>query len=356
MTPAEDIRVLFVRTAFSLSEVKNTLADAARILSYREDPSKHRADALSQCNRLANSLEIDPFASNRTNAFPNRILCNLGREGGNYYESVSADFLFFGVKSDVTQILASEVAEDYPSRIDAVDVGENTFKLWNWMQRLDDTYLTRYDYIWFMDGDMILSSLNWQGFWQQVAMFRPKMAQPATIGTSPGAVNTYHPVLRHQQDSRVLAAETALVEFGAPLMEVPTWLGFRDALSCVPKIMDDLQAGAENCLDVAWCHYARANLTGGQEVPPIRAEKRTAYADGSLAYPLNGNSSRSQFKERSCVVLYQTPLIHGNKKTMGKKSYKFRQVGAQLRHHLGMFQILDASSAARSVYDILVAS
>ena len=70
MTPAEDIRVLFVRTAFSLSEFKNTLADAARILSYREDPSKYRADALSQCNRLANSLEIDPFGLPVWSAYP----------------------------------------------------------------------------------------------------------------------------------------------------------------------------------------------------------------------------------------------------------------------------------------------
>ncbi|EJK71557.1 hypothetical protein THAOC_06984 [Thalassiosira oceanica] len=106
--------------------------------------------------------------------------------------------------------------------------------------------LAGYDYVWFIDGDNALRSLNWQGFWQQIMLLRPKIAQGGAIGSSPERPATVHKVLRHNGDARVMAAEVPIVEVQAPLLEVDTWIAWRDFLANDPKPMERFEVGGSS--------------------------------------------------------------------------------------------------------------
>lgn len=203
---------------------------------------------------------------------------------------------------------------------------------------------------------MLLTSLNWNAYWQQVQLLKPKVAQPSILANDPGMPGSHHPILRHQKDPRLLAAETALIEVMAPLFEVGTWLGYRDAIARQPEIWGQVREGGEYSLDITWCHYAKANLTGSQESPRIHFEERMSYDSVLSPYSAHNNFRHGQFKERACVVLYQTPVVHGDKKAMGRKTWEYRKMGIRLRERLEVFQIVDIRTAQANVYDIFLDS
>ena len=111
---------------------------------------------------------------------------------------------------------------------------------------LNDIRLYGFDYVWMIDGDILLRSINWVAFWQQILLLHPKIAQPSIIGTKEGVYSSYHSVLRHQQDSRLLAAESSIVELMTPLFHVDTWLGYRDVLTKHPELLRRIRVGGVN--------------------------------------------------------------------------------------------------------------
>ena len=143
---------------------------------------------------------------------------------------------------------------------------------------LNDIRLYGFDYVWMIDGDILLRSINWVAFWQQILLLHPKIAQPSIIGTKEGVYSSYHSVLRHQQDSRLLAAESSIVELMTPLFHVDTWLGYRDVLTKHPelRILRRIRVGG------TWCHYAKNNMTGQQVIP---SQKLSGY-DQSISISL----------------------------------------------------------------------
>ena len=128
--------------------------------------------------------------------------------------------------------------------------------------------------------------------------------------------------MRFKPDARLIAAETPIVELGGPLLEVDTWLGYRryllddwsmnDGVSGL-RPMKEIEVGGENCFDMAWCHYAKTNLTGKQFNGEI---KNVTYHENSPALLPTDDSADT--KRRSCVVLYQTPIVHIDKKSRGR--------------------------------------
>jgi len=350
-------KVLIARTV-SPSEVKNVVADVRRVNSYRESIDSHLAESLSNCDLLRNGTSTSPFG-NGSRTFPNHILCDdrTTTGGDNNYLSVKADFLLFARNGDVvgqaSAALATDGGDGRPSEnVDIVDVSDNPVKIWNWIMGLSRARLYGYDYVWMVDGDMGLASLNWQSFWKQVKLLRPKVSQPAVVGTASGSFGSTHSILNHQPDSRVLAAETAIVELMAPLFEVNTWLGYRDVIAGQSvELLEHLKKGGEDCFDLAWCHYARANLTGEQLWPP----RNHMFRDEAPAYVTSGNSStHDRFANRSCVVFYQTPIVHKNKRSLNKGRNSAFRVGGKavcqffrVNYHIHW--------AVRSVYEVFVA-
>ena len=378
------IKVLIARTV-SLAEVDNVLADVARIISYSHSPhsaAKCLRESLSQCNDLRKTIRppnnIDPY-TNGSDTFPNHILCDENIIQGNNYLSVNVGFLLFGLNRNVTRQLLSgsstkniaTTSDDHhqhqpfnENQINIVDVSDMPKKIWNWITHLTEERLSDYDYIWMVDGDILLRSLNWHAFWQQVKLIKPKIIQPAIIGTAPGMHASKHGILRHNGDSRTLAAETAIVELMMPLFEVETWLGYRNAITKLPPkpqdgkeelkqlqdhsdMLHNLQFG-DDCFDLAWCHYARANLTGEQLWPP----KNLGYNEGYPTFTSHDNSTHGEFKRRSCVVLYQTPVIHGNKMTLGRDR-SFRTAGNKICKYFR--ENYHIHFAVKSVYEVFVA-
>jgi len=246
------IKVLIARTV-SPTEIDNVLADVNRILSYSH-PSNHErylSASLSQCSSFHNdSSTIDLF--NGSDTFPNYILCDVNRtqvQGNNYY-TVKADFLLFARSKDVveklTAIYNENITIDEEDKINVLDVTNSPVKLWNWIAHLSEERLYGYyDYVWMVDGDIQMSSLNWHSYWQMVKIIRPMVVQPAIIGTGPAAFSSNHPVMRQHGDRRVIAAETAIVEMMVPMLEVDTWLGYRNAIASQTPLTQHLQRGGE---------------------------------------------------------------------------------------------------------------
>ena len=51
--------------------------------------------------------------------------------------------------------------------------------------------------------------------------------------------------MRQHGDRRVVAAETAIVEMMVPMLEVDTWLGYRNVIASQPPLTQHLQRGGE---------------------------------------------------------------------------------------------------------------
>jgi len=188
----------------------------------------------------------------------------------NYFSKVEADFMLFARSLDhagqlrkeidklshltnqTTDIIVDDnhIRHQHTVDIDIRDTSSNPKKIYNWILHADKERLQTYDYIWFIDGDIQLNSLNWQAFWLNVNIMKPKISQPGMIGGSVNQPGTSWTTLRYQTDARIIAAEVPIVEVQAPLLEVDTWLQYRDMMFNNPSVMNDIRLGGENCFDM----------------------------------------------------------------------------------------------------------
>lgn len=310
-------RVLVVRT-MSPSEVSIVIDDIMYVKSfYAGEHESWMAKSRSRCPELREAgyaSTIDAYA-NGTQTFPNHLLCHAdATTEENHYLAVRADFMLFARNEAMAQNVSKTISELsqrttqttslYEVDVDIRDVSLNPHKIWNWLFLCTAERLAGYDYVWFIDGDVSLRSLNWQAFWQQVKLLRPKITQGGSISSSPEGYSSVHGVLRYNPDARLMAAEVPILEVQAPLVEVPTWLAYRDFLANDPKPMARFEVGGEQCFDMAWCHHAKNNMTGIQGDPPI---KNIGYHSQS---PELSPGDNGDARGRACMVLYQTPILH----------------------------------------------
>ena len=349
-------KVLMVRSV-SPSEIPNVISDIMLIKSfYTGQHEELKQQSLEYCPLLQSAgfnAKLDPLynATTKTDrgvlgarSFPNHILCNTNKlqqssmMDNNYYLTIHVDVMLFARSdeyvrniTDKIDVLSKEIDGSattttltYKPQIDVRDVSLNPIKLWNWVLHCDEDRLQGYDYIWFMDGDIHLRTLNWQAFWQQVKILKPKITQAATIGSrSEADFGTVHSVLRHKEDTRLMAAEVPIIEIQSPLLEVDTWIKFRNIVYNDPEPMEQIEQGGETCFDMAWCHLARNKYEGTQVPGPI---SQIAYHSWSptidTAHPTGG-------EEHGCTVLYQTPIVHLSKRTINMEG-RFQTVSKLL--------------------------
>ena len=269
------IRVLITRTV-SPSETSIVAADVAHVKSFYLNrlTQQHLLNrSISHCNQIQDSL--DPYKID-SSIFPNYLLCmndtttkTATSYNTNYFNKVEADFMLFARSLDHADQLREEIDKMSPSRnetadiivdghirhhhtvdVDIRDTASNPKKIYNWVLHADRERLQTYDYIWFIDGDIQLNSLNWQAFWLNVNVMKPKISQPGMIGGSANQPGTSWTTLRYQTDPRIVAAEVPIVEVQAPLLEVETWLQYRDMMFNNPSVMNDIRLGGENCFDM----------------------------------------------------------------------------------------------------------
>ena len=159
--------------------------------------------------------------------------------------------MLFATSSKVAQELnmaatldnATNTAQQYSVDIDIVDVSSHPKKLWNWLSYTNKDRLEGYDYVWFIDGDIKVQSLNWQAFWQQIRIMKTKISQPVSIGsTKANPHGSVFKTLVHQPDLRILSAKVPIIEVQAPLLEVETWLRYcyRDFIYQHPELVESM--------------------------------------------------------------------------------------------------------------------
>ena len=269
-TTTSNIKVLIVRTV-SPSEIPNVIDDVMFVKSfYNGNHEAMKEKSMEYCpmlNEAGYDANLDPLYNGTSQSYPNHILCNTNKQQqtNNNFLTVRADFMLFarsdGYARNITNTIdekSKEMNNDnavttYKTQIDVRDVSLNPIKLWNWILHCDEDRLVGYDYVWFIDGDIHLRTLNWHAFWQQVKIMKPKITQAATIGsTHESDFGTVHHVLRHKTDQRLMAAEVPIIEIQSPLLEVETWLDFRNIVSNDPEPMEQIEQGGETCFDMAW--------------------------------------------------------------------------------------------------------
>ena len=98
-------------------------------------------------------------------------------------------------------------------------------------------------------------------------------------------------------------------------------------------------------LDSSWCHYSKNNMTG-QQITPSR---KLGY-DQSISIDPKNISSIYPYMNRSCVVLYQTPIMHGDARSL-KKTHEFRQMNNQVYYYLAAhWQLIMEGDAVYEVF------
>ena len=404
------IRVLIARTVSS-AEIPNVVADVKRINSYRNSNHQQRdeliEESISQCSTNVQSY-TDQLTINHTfyqmnetstlsklgngfRSFPNKILCHAANPNTNftmmnYFHLVHVNFVFFARNGDVALELSNKLVDDDDDgsvnnllTVDIIDVSLSPAKIWSWLNLIDEERLTLpeqssssslntseyYNYVWMIDGDIILRSLNWQAFWQQIHLIRPRIAQPVPVYPN-GYPGTKHSVLWHQNDIRVIAGETAIVEIMMPLIDVRTWLGYRAIIlnQSEEELLQPIRSRGEDCFDLAWCHYARHGKDGmlSEQTYPqsnmnynpnsphfeydIANNNGGGLADAASSLPSDASSTTNKqsaaeaaaaimngFHNRSCVILYQLPVEHGNGLSLSKNK-GYRDSGVKVRLYL----------------------
>ena len=356
-------RVLIVRPV-SPSETTTVAGDVAYVKSFYSG-RRHVSlleRSMSRCDELMNSTKDDAsgisgggnnFLSpyELGDAFPNHLLCisrnDRARRGGrrmeNNFLAVEADFMLFARSRDHAAELSAKIDEataavpldtlngTITSRsrhdqllrhevdVNIIDVSANPRKVYNWVHHAIPARLDGYDYVWFIDGDIVLMSLNWQAYFHQVNVMRPKICSASIIGESPEKkAGTYWTTLRYQSDPRLLAGEVTISELGYTMLEVSTWLRYREILVNETEVMRNISLGGENCFDMGWCHLAKNDMVGRQERGPILdrdIEYVASHGENSSHVMEVNDSTEGAIRGRSCVVFYQTPLQHVNKKS-----------------------------------------
>ena len=324
----QPIRVLITRTVSS-SEASGVQEDL-RYVQFFYDGNNHKnllKESKVHCNSLKNGTSLSPYGvrGERSRIFPNHILCSNQHAGENNFISVQADFMMFALTSTVGlkllefyialgTINATTTRRQYKVDVNIIDVSVQPEKIWNWIKYANEEALQEYDYVWFIDGDVSLASLNWHAFFTQIRLMQPKISQPACIGKS--GVGTDFKILGHQSDPRVIAAEVPIVEVMAPLLETEMWLRYRDFIRSQPEVMKNIALGGEQCFDMGWCHFAKNNMTGTQS--------EGIMWDANISSFEHFNSSVTLLDERnpsigrSCLVFSQTPYVHVSKKVRNK--------------------------------------
>lgn len=339
------MRVLITRPV-SPSETSIVAGDVAYVKSFYRG-GRHASlleRSVSRCGELSgssNNTRPPPSPYEDGDAFPNHLLCNdfndrggTTRRGGmeNNFLSVRADFMLFVRSADHASQLRREIDTislsfnetatncdrlQHEVEVNIVDVSYNPKKVYNWIHHVHPARLKGYDYVWFVDGDIPLSKLNWQAYFHQVRVMRPKICAASLIGGSPTSKpGTEWTTLRYQADPRLLAGEVTISELGYTMLESGVWLRYRALVANESDVMDDLALGGENCFDSGWCHMAKNGMKGKQERGPIW-DYSIGYRENSTGWvEMDDVANHDAISGRSCVVFYQTPLQHVSKRSL----------------------------------------
>ena len=283
------------------------------------------------CARTVGRREIDAVIHD-FEQLSNVIMHNLSvliteTENKTKLETVSIDmhWLWFTFNETVYNVLQSAVTthkkqqEQKQEREHSIDVdivySANTQKIYFWLTYVDEQRLREFDYVWFADGDVNMTSMNMSAFWSVVLTLKPLIAQPSIVGIPPTNRSSDHKVLRqwHSQaktNIQVIATHTDVIELMVPLFQRDTWLHVRQRMMTVHTFQKwDYHMG----IDCLWCQLALE--------PYIAAHRNSSSSDWNCNNSVGMSAHQCQFLKAPTYkwthwsqlqVITDTATLHNN--------------------------------------------
>lgn len=196
------------------------------------------------------------------------------------------------------------------------------------------------DYVWMMDGDILLRYMSWRCFWRTVLQFQPAIAAPALLmhsqhierdKTFPGAVHPHncelsdHPSLhkknRHHNLRELVAIEVVRLEQQMPLLSRKAWSIVHSTFSEILPEWGD--AKSNHGPDLMWCgllDHKLYNITPRERAQQLEHQN---WKPTQNKCTIKKNMSISASLPHSCLYVHATPVPHldtrSNKKSKGEK-------------------------------------
>jgi hypothetical protein len=241
---------------------------------------------------------------------------------------------------------------------------ENKNKVHFWYKYLNPTLISGdVDYIWMMDGDIQIRTMNWDCFWSDVETFKPAIFAPALM-SSPDPISEerkYYGGSTHPQHcyntnnnntsilndfQRLIATDVWVVETQLPIFTRAAWQVVHDTFTEKVHRWGNFQSMWGP--DLFWCklvdyHLLQVNNTvldrlEGRPRTEWNHSKTTCSLDQQVKYYVNRNSHyehhyyndplTNRELPHACMIFHRTPVHHLDTKTIGM----YKSKGAERKY------------------------
>ena len=216
-----------------------------------------------------------------------------------------------------------------------------------------DSYEKQIDYIWIADGDIIISSMNWNCFWYYIdSVYKPFIFQPSIINP-----NNYYPTMdekhfhttlyplmcnnrskeyNNNHDTKtsntrnynynnidiesIFGIETSFVEIQTPIFRYQAWIHFIEIFNQRFGKVENMNSRTDWGPDYIWCNMINRDILNQSPTDVYNNEKQQSWDDVKntcqVKKELNVQINISQSSnEIACMIVHGTPVKHYDTKT-----------------------------------------
>jgi hypothetical protein len=278
---------------------------------------------------------------------------------------------------------------------------ENKNKVNFWFKYLNPTLISGdVDYIWMMDGDIQIRTMNWGCFWSDVETFQPAIFAPAVMSSADPIsearkfyVGSTHPQHCYSYNNtnnnnnhttvpndfqRLIAMDVSVVETQLPIFTRAAWQVVYDTFSEKVHRWGHLQSMWGP--DLFWCKLVDYQLLQvnvdvtnrvlgrleGRLQTDWNQSKTTCSIDQQVKYYVNHRNNHYEHPDsndpltnqglpHACMIFHRTPVHHLDTKTIGmykskgREKYKYWHTGYKdaQRYKKGLLQFWNNVTEAR---------
>jgi hypothetical protein len=169
------------------------------------------------------------------------------------------------------------------------------------------------DYIWLLDGDVILRHMAWECYWAIIQKYRPAIAQPALMDAPGREAHNFWSAVSHpaqcvndKEFGKLVGLETSFIEQQAPMFERRAWLTVRNVLD---ETMGQWNHSKSTWgIDNIWCGVVQTEL---------QKYNYDWLHENEPTFPYQGHETCQverveRFPERpiGCMIVQATPVVH----------------------------------------------
>ena len=208
---------------------------------------------------------------------------------------------------------------------------EKVLKTYFWYNHLTkDNIPATTDYIWLLDGDIVIRHMAWDCYWNIIHRYQPAINQPALIDEPGREQHNFWTAVSHpsacfdnKEFSQLVGIETSFVEQQAPMFR-------RDAWMAVRTVLDDgmgpwYHSKSSWGIDNVWCGIVQTDLMG---------VTYQTFRDQEPAIPFQLRDTcqverveRNQERPIGCMIVHATPVVHMDTNAYDDKSRERQNEG-----------------------------